>query len=64
MGIELSAATKVTLSPYMGLKLTLESGFENRAWLGRSQIGEASVVETYVSETIWRGQRQATVIGA
>jgi hypothetical protein len=36
-------------------------GGENRVWLGRSPIGEASAHEPCVSETIGRGQRQATV---
>src|SRR5947208_13534686 len=36
-------------------------GGENRAGRGRRPTGEASVVETYVSETVGRGQRHAKV---
>src|SRR2546427_10748201 len=36
-------------------------GGENRAGRGRRPTGEASVVETYLSETVGRGQRHAKV---
>jgi hypothetical protein len=45
----------------MELMIDETNGRENRACLGRRVIGEASVLKTYVSETITRGQRQAKV---
>ena len=45
----------------MELGIEGANGRENRACLGRRVIGEASVLKTYVSETVTRGQRQAKV---
>ncbi len=45
----------------MELAIEGANGRENRACLGRRVIDEASVLKTYVSETITRGQRQAKV---